>query len=90
MSDLVVSSLVFSEAGVELTFMQLPKDVRDQGRLVRQQTLVVNYGSPVGKELEALREDVESFADEALDAFNESSPIEPEDDVDEDASMGSG
>lgn len=90
MGELVVSSIVFSEAGAEITFMRVPEDVRDNATLVLQRTLMVAYASPVGSDLTTLREAVEEFTDDALDAYQEGIPVQPEDALDDDdAGMGS-
>lgn len=90
---LVVSSVVFSEDGVELAFMAMPGDVRNEGLLLSSRVLAVARSHPsYTDEIEELESAARALVADVLEDWDDA-PVGfagPEEDVDEDAGMGSG
>lgn len=90
MSDLVLSSVAFTEQGLEATFLVLPDDVRCDGQLVASRSYAIarthpDFGEEVREVTDALTELIEDvhrgFASQPLTTVPERE--------DEDEGMGS-
>lgn len=92
MSEVVVSSLEFSEEGVQVQYMTVPDDIRDDGRLVSSHMIAISVRQDeVGDDVTLLREAAERLVQNALTEFEDSEIVEPSADVeDEDDDRGMG
>lgn len=93
MSEYVVSSLEFSEEGVQITYMQIPDDLRDDGRLVASHMIAISVRQDeVGDDVVLLREAAERLVGNALTEFADAEivtpPADTTDDEDDDRGMG--
>lgn len=83
MSEVTVSSVTFSEHGVEFTFMELPGDVRQEGRLVQTRSLAATWDNPNYRdELEELRSAVTTAVLDILEDWPAAPVYEPAADED--------
>lgn len=106
MKRVMVSTVAFSDVGLELVYMLVPEDVRSEGHLVLSRQLAVSFAAPEG--LGAMAVDVQE-AIEALvlacheghergEVYREPPPTDPQlafgllddDDEDDDVGMGDG
>lgn len=95
MSEVVVSSMEFSEEGVQIAYMVVPDDIRDDGRLVVSRMIAISARQDeVGDDVVLLREAAERLVRVATTEFDDAEIVEPladtdgEEDEDESRGMG--
>lgn len=93
MSKFHVSSAIFTSEGVELSFMELPGDVRGQdGSIIQTRSMAVREDNPAyGDEVRALRDAVTELVEELVEDWPTTDVFAPDlDDQDDDDAEGMG
>lgn len=84
MGEFVVSNIGFSDDGVELTFMEVPGDVRNDGRLVRTRNYAVRWDHPsYADELEELRDKARTLVADIDEDWPAAPVWQPADEIEE-------
>jgi hypothetical protein len=87
-----IDTIQFGKDAVIVSFMEMPSDVRVEGKVVRQQRVSLSYRHPdYAEDAEALELLAQRMLRNAMEDFNESPPFTPEpgdDDDDDDEGMG--
>lgn len=81
---------MLTDEGVELTFMELPGDVRTDGALVQTRSIAVRDNSPYADEILAIRDAVTGLVEDIVEDWPSAPVYEHEDDDDDAEGMGSG
>jgi hypothetical protein len=89
MSEFIVSSVSFTPDGLELAFMELPTDVRNEGRLVRTRSYLVSAEHPAyADEVAQLRELAEALVRDVDEDWDDAPVYDPADEADDEGGMG--
>lgn len=95
MSEFVVSGLQFVEGGIEISFMRLPEDIRNDGKFIASRGFSVADDHPAySEEIKEIRDLVIDLVSDLYEDFD-TAPIAPtptdddeDDEDDEDKGMG--
>lgn len=88
MSRIEISSLAFSDEGVQISYVRLPTDVRENG-MVQQRTLLVAATANTGDDIAELHDHVVEALRSWVEDYDESEVYVPRpDDDDDDRGMG--
>lgn len=89
--QLEIDSVAFSDAGLVISFMRVPTDVRGKGTLAQHHQLRLDARHPDYRDdMDDLHRKAVKVLKNALEDFEESEPFEPDldDDDDDDRGMG--
>lgn len=90
--SLEIHSVQFGEDGLAITFMDVPTDVRVEGRVIQTRSLQLHASHPDYRaDMEDLHRRAERVLRNALEDFADSPPFDPEkpgDDEDDEKGMG--
>lgn len=90
-AEVVVASVMFSPEGVEVTFMVLPGDVRNEGLLVSSRMLAVARSHPsYVDEVAELERAAVALVEDVLEDWAGAPVAQAPDEVDEGLGMGQG
>lgn len=93
MSEIVVSSVEFTGDGVQVSYMTIPDDLRDDMRLVASHMIAISTAQDeVGDDVVLLREAAERLVRNALAEWVDAEIVEQQvdDEVDDDDDRGMG
>lgn len=86
-----VSNVSLTSEGIELTFMELPGDLRGDGTLIQTRSIAVTNDSTMyADEVQAIRDAVEALVEELIEDWPTTPVYEPENSDDEPEGMGMG
>jgi hypothetical protein len=88
-ADIQISSLTFTDEGVQISYMVLPTDVRDNGMVV-QRALLIASTADTAADIRDLHDTAREALVSWVEDFDESEPYEPQPDDDDDDDRGMG
>ena len=80
-----VAGIEFADEGIAVTYMRVPEDARMKGALFANHTLHIHAEHPnYADEIDQLRTLVVEILEDALTDFEQSEPVNPDDEDDDD------
>lgn len=84
-----IAQVGFEDAGISITYMRVPDDIRVGGAVFAQHTLSIAAGHPqYTGAITDLRELITDLLNDALEDFHDSLPYTPPDEDDDERGMG--